>query len=168
MLPKLLIFILGLYHLLRPVGEKEKETGIYIFSQLYSQVLNSSVANALVTQGKFYTQSTMKCCRIFDKAFDCLNVARISLNCKEDLKPYATPDDPRFDVSGFEYVLSNLNYVFLKNRRFLQKILVATRISVTRVCHGLKYRVFCHRQEKYEALTFRLSLSIGVQDGGGG
>ena len=36
MLPKLLIFILGLYHLLRLVGEKEKETGIYIFSQLYS------------------------------------------------------------------------------------------------------------------------------------
>ena len=132
-------------------------------------MLSSSVANALVTQGRFYTQSTIKFCRIFDKAFDCLNVARISLNCKEDLKPYTTPDDPRFDVSGFEYVLSNLNYVFLKNHWFLQKILViSARISVTRVCHGLKYRVFCHRQGKYEALTFRLSLSIGVKDGGGG
>ena len=36
MLPKLLIFILGLYHVLHLVGEKEKETGIYILSQFYS------------------------------------------------------------------------------------------------------------------------------------
>ena len=34
--PKLLLFILGLYHVLRQAGEKEKETVIYIFSQFYS------------------------------------------------------------------------------------------------------------------------------------
>ena len=31
MLPKLLLFVLGLYHVLRLVSEKEKETGIYMF-----------------------------------------------------------------------------------------------------------------------------------------
>ena len=31
MLPKLLLFIFGVYHVLRLVGEKEEEAGIYMF-----------------------------------------------------------------------------------------------------------------------------------------
>ena len=72
-------FILGLYHVLRLVSEKEKETKAYKF-------FHNSMP--------FYTQSTIKFCCIFDKAFDCLNVARISWNCKEALKPYTRLDDP--------------------------------------------------------------------------
>ena len=35
MLAKLLLFILGLYHVLHLVGEKEKEAGIYMFTYLH-------------------------------------------------------------------------------------------------------------------------------------
>ena len=46
--------------------------------------------------------------------------------------------------------------------------IVSHRKFAKRVCHGLKYRVFCHPQGKHQALTFRLSLSLVIQDGGGG
>ena len=73
-------------------------------------------------------------------------------NCKEALERYTRPDDPRFDVSDFvclfENILNNLNKVFLKKHCILQKILLAARILVRQVSHGLKYGVFCHRQGK--------------------
>ena len=46
--------------------------------------------------------------------------------------------------------------------------IVFYRKFANQVCHGLKYRVFCHPQGKHQALTFRLSLSLGIKDGGGG
>ena len=46
--------------------------------------------------------------------------------------------------------------------------IVSYRKFAKRVCHGLKYREFCHPQGKHQALTFRLSLSLGIKDGGGG
>ena len=66
-------------------------------------------------------------------------------------------------VCLFENILSNLNKFFLKKHCILQKILLAARIPVRRVSHGLKYRVFCHRQRKHKAINFRLSLSIGMK-----
>ena len=99
MLPKLLLFILGLYHVLRLVGEKEEET---LFVDV--KLIICKCPNALVAQGRCLTLSTIKFCRISDKAFDCLNVARISWNWKAALKPYTRLDDPHFDMSGFEYV----------------------------------------------------------------
>ena len=148
MLPKLLLFVLGLYHVLRLVSEKEKETGIYMFfSQLHSQVLSSSLANALVARGKFYAQSTTKFCRIFDKT---VSMPRGFHGIARSFKTIYKTGWPTiwcewFCVCLFEYIWSNLNKVFLKNHCISQIILVPACISVTRVCHGLKYKVFCHR-----------------------
>ena len=62
------------------------------------QVLSGSVANTLSNQGKHDTKSTEKFVRMFDRAFDCLNVAKRH-DKKPDRRPYYSVDDERFEVN---------------------------------------------------------------------
>ena len=63
--------------------------------------MSQSVANALEMQDRFYTTSTRKFIRTFDRTFDCLNVSKIKQVVKIDLKPYFNMGDPRFQVVYF-------------------------------------------------------------------
>ena len=53
----------------------------------------------LAEQGLQSTHSLQKFIRLIDKFFDCLNVSRyVNRTNKDDLKPYTSPEDPRFKV----------------------------------------------------------------------
>ena len=68
--------------------------------------LSSSVANALRLEGRFCTRLTAKFCETFDKAFDCLNVAKPDWTVKEALRPYTNNNNQRFEVRGSMLVLT--------------------------------------------------------------
>lgn len=61
-------------------------------------MLSSTVANALENEDLFYTKSTRKFIRTFDKLFDCLNGMSSSNYGKPERAPYRKIDDSRFKV----------------------------------------------------------------------
>ncbi len=66
-----------------------------------TQVLSKSVHDAFVFFGSPETKETEKFILMMDRFFDCLNVRNFkewALKKKPDLKPYSSPDDPRFKV----------------------------------------------------------------------
>ena len=62
------------------------------------QVLSNSMANALQVQNLFYTEATRKFIRYVDRIFDCLNVSKVGIKVKDDLKPFRDVNDERFEV----------------------------------------------------------------------
>ncbi len=70
-------------------------------TNVVSQVLSKTVADAFAYFGNPSTVETQKFVAIFDKFFDCMNVRSRDLwirKLKPDLKPYTSVDDPRFKV----------------------------------------------------------------------
>ena len=75
--------------------------------KLAAQVLSQTTANALISQNKHDTKSTIGFIKMIDRVFDCLNVSNVSKGrtTKKELAVYTKPDDWRFKVFGF-YVRS--------------------------------------------------------------
>ena len=55
-------------------------------------------------QGHYYTEGTSRFVKMFDRAFDCLNVSRANQRHKgkEERRPYDSVDDFRFEVSSIQ------------------------------------------------------------------
>lgn len=66
------------------------------------------MANALEMQNKFYTQSTRTFIRYINRVFDCLNVSKIGVSVKDDLRPYRDINDERYKV----FLFLNKGYSF--------------------------------------------------------
>jgi len=72
-----------------------------------AQVLSSSMANCLRSQGLHYTHSTISFVEMFDKVFDCMNVSRLvnkSSMTKPELNPYTSANDWRFKFLQYDFV----------------------------------------------------------------
>ena len=69
---------------------------------LFIQVLSTSVAN--VQKYVSGATETVIFCKMFDRFFDCLNTRSLyegSHKRKDDVKPYRSPTDQRFQVKCF-------------------------------------------------------------------
>lgn len=60
-------------------------------------------------QDRHDTKETIKFIKLFDRAFDCLNVTRIKMSDKPDRQAFRSPNDPRFEVQFL--TVSNLGNV---------------------------------------------------------
>ena len=79
-------------------------------------MLSKSVADGLSYYGDPDTKATEKFCHVTDCFFDCLNVRCMDAwkkKKKNDLKPYADPDDKRLKVMDAYHMKSNFSYVCL-------------------------------------------------------
>ena len=79
----------------------------------------------LEEEGKFTTRSLRTFVLYMDRFFDCLNTSRrINKSRKEDLNPYYSPDDMRFEVSTelFIFVTKKLQNVDFLNYKEISYI----------------------------------------------
>ena len=69
----------------------------FLVSNLLKQVLSQSVANGMEQYGVDGARETVRFIRMFDKAFDCMNV-RSLYDKKPERRGYTTAEDDRFSV----------------------------------------------------------------------
>lgn len=113
---------------------------------LANQVLSASVANALEKEYGEEVAETVKFIRHMNRFFDCLNTrnlyeGRNKLN--EDLQPYISQDDPRFDyllTDFLGYFESWKESVAQRPRNFTSKELAGMQLSQQTI-DGLKITV---------------------------